>query len=174
MKKFPVFLGAAVASLMLGCSTTRYSTPIALAPVGPNPEQTASATADGQLVVYSGLHTRKDEPSNATYFNQTWKQHSSYDIYNQQGHRLRHVGNAVGHYAEAPSPVSLPPGQYVVKAQDKDDNWVQVPVIIESGHVTSVHLDGRWHPGTDVPNSALVFAPSGIPVGWRPDAAKYM
>jgi len=55
MKNLPVILGAVLASLLVGCAT-----PVAFAPIGPNPSRPANAVATGQLEVYSALHKCRD------------------------------------------------------------------------------------------------------------------
>ena len=146
-------------SLMLGCA----STPVAVAPVGPNPNGALSSTAEGQLEVYSALipHTEGNNP--------TWYQHADYRIYDQRGKLVAHVDNTLGHYARSPRPVSLPPGNYIVRAAAEDYLSVKVPVVIAPGRVTRVHLDDAWRP-VNVRRTELVSLPAGNPVGWSPAA----
>lgn len=156
-----ILLGAAGAiSLLSGCS----STPMALAPVGPNPAGFRAATASGQLEVFSALSARREGN------NPTWYQHSDYYICNEQGKHLKHVDNSTGYYAQAPRMVTLPAGKYIVKARAKNAFWTIVPVVVEPGEITKVHLDGQWQPPAK--NTELVMAPAGYPVGWRVAEAK--
>jgi len=101
-----------------------------------------------------------------------WYQHSDYSIYTPGGKLVKRVGNTVGHYAQSPDAVALPAGQYVVKARASDYSWVKVPVTVEPGRTTRVHLDDNWKLPAGIPKSALVSLPNGNPVGWRADVAK--
>ena len=83
-----------------------------------------------------------------------------------RGKLVKDVGNTNGHYDTAPETVPLPPGNYTVKARAKDYLSVLVPVVIEAGRITSVHLDDRWHPPKSTPTTEFVFEPGGQPVGW--------
>ena len=80
---------------------------------------------------------------------------------------MKHVGNSIGHYEQTPRLVSLPAGQYYVKARAADYMWVKVPVTIKRGLITKVHLDDQWMPPTDIASRQVVSLPNGKPVGWR-------
>ena len=45
--------------------------------------------------------------------------------------------------------------------------WVSVPVVIESGKTTEVHLNGQWKGPAGAPQGELVYSPSGFPMGWK-------
>jgi hypothetical protein len=155
MKKILIILGAAAALVLTGCATT----PVSMAPVGPNPAGVAFGTGDGQLEVFSALsgRTAGNDP--------TWRQHSDYFVLNSHGRRVKHVMNADGYYSNLPRVVALPAGEYVVNARAKGALWVTVPVVIKPNEITRVHLDGQWQPGA--PGSEVVMAPEGYPIGWR-------
>jgi hypothetical protein len=157
MKTIPIILGSALASLMLGCS----STPVTLAPVGPGPIVSENTGGKGQLEVFSALrgHTEGNNP--------TWYQHTDYYIYNDQNQRVQFVDNKLGHYDRTPRMVELPPGRYIVKARAKGYLWVKVPVVVAAGKTTEVHLDNAWAPSPEATADGLVSAPAGYPVGWR-------
>jgi hypothetical protein len=140
---------------------------VALAPVGPNPAGAANGATKttGHLEVYSALTECHEGDEYDT--NPMWYQHTDYVVCNSNGERIRHVFNTVGHYAQRPRRIDLPPGEYLVKAEAKDYMAVEIPVIIRPGRTTRVHLDGAWHPS--IPNSEVVSAPAGYPVGWRRD-----
>ena len=160
-------MGAVVSALcLIGCS----SAPVALAPVGPNPAGSTVRASTGQLEVYSALKECRD--GNEYDPNPAWYQHTDYIVRDLDGKRIRHVGNSVGHYARRPRRIELPPGKYLVKAEGKDGLSVTIPVLIRPGRTTRVHLDAAWHPAAAVPNSELVTAPTGYPVGWRVDLGK--
>ncbi len=132
-----------------------------LPPVGPNPSGLQNQSASGQLEVFSTLegHSEGNNPP--------WFQHADYYICDRQGHELQQVDNAVGYYARVPRMVTLAPGQYLIKSPAKDAFWVKVPVVVQAGHVTRVHLDGDWAMPANTPETKVVFSPSGYPVGWR-------
>jgi hypothetical protein len=162
--KFVFFLLSIVSVLLLvGC----VSTPVVVAPVGPNSLETATTSSEGTLEVYSRLSRQSDDENQNEGGNPAWYQHSNYSIYNQNGRLLKRVINAMGHYDSAPQQVLLPPGQYVVKARAADYFWVRVPVTIEPGRTTRVHLDDNWKSSADLQESELVILPNGNPVGWR-------
>jgi hypothetical protein len=165
MKRIPIIFGTAIASLLLGCSTT----PVALAPVGPNPTRAANMSANGQLEVYSALQTQRD--GNEYDPDPAWYQHTDYMVYDLNGKRVRHVFNTVGHYEEAPNVITLPAGSYLVAARAQGLLQVKVPVVIESGRTTRVHLDAKWRVPAGTSKGELVEIPGGYPVGWRADAA---
>jgi hypothetical protein len=158
--------GIGLVSLLVGCSTTS----IVLAPVGPNPVGTENMASTGWLVVFSRVAKQKDDQSQGGDGMPRWNQHTDYSIYDLQGKPVKHVENSTGHYAEAPERVTLLAGRYLVKAQAKDYFWIEVPVTIERGRTTGVHLDNKWKPPTDVPKAELVTTPKGNPVGWRAES----
>ena len=161
MRLSPVSFGAGLALLLTGCT----STPVVLAPVGPSPAAIGRAGSNGQLVVYSAWQGRTEGN------NPVWHQHSDYVLYDPQGRRLRYVDNTVGNYERTPRVVTLPAGKYFVKAQAEDYLGVKVPVVIEPGRTTRVHLDGDWKPPVATPTTELVSVPAGYPVGWRAPAS---
>jgi hypothetical protein len=163
MKNIPIILGTALLSVLLGCA----SAPVVIAPVGPNPVGARIVSAEGRLLVYSGLEAESDNENQGGFDNPAWYQHTDYNIYTRDGKLVRHVENSIGHYEQAPRLVSLPTGQYYVKARAADYMWVKVPVTIKRGLITKVHLDDQWMPPTDIASSQVVSLPNGKPVGWR-------
>ena len=153
---------AALALLAAGCAAT----PVAVAPIGPNPAVLQSTASNGQLEVFSALSGRREGD------NPTWYQHTGYYIYSRHGRPLEHVNNTVGYYSQAPSIVALPPGKYIVEARAKDALCMKVPVVIKAGEITRVHLDGDWQPSSGASGKELVRAPGGYPIGWRASAVK--
>ena len=161
MKLLPVSFGTGLVLLLAGCA----STPVVLAPVGPSPIDVGGAGSNGQLLVYSAWEGRTEGN------NPVWYQHADYRLYDEHGRRLRYVDNTVGNYERTPRVVILPVGHYIVKAQANDYLQVQVPVVIEAGRTTRVHLDGDWKPPLATPATELVSVPAGYPVGWRAPAS---
>lgn len=158
MKYVSTVAGAVLISLLTGCS----STPVAVAPVGPNPAGGKSYARNGQLEVFSALTSRTEGD------NPTWFQHTDYTVYDQKGKTVKRVANEAGYYALSPRLVTLPPGKYIVQAEAKDYLSVKVPVVIKPGQITRVHLDDAWKPA-NTPKTEIVSLPSGNPVGWNLD-----
>lgn len=159
MKRIPVIIGIGLSSWLLGCA----STPVVMAPVGPNPAALDTHTKTGQLEVFSALAGCSEGN------NPTWFQHTDYTVYDRRGNQVEHVHNTVGYYATRPRLISLPPGHYVVEAEAKDYLSVEVPVVIAPGRLTKVHLDDAWRPA-GVRKTELVSLPAGNPVGWAASA----
>ena len=155
MRNILVVVGTVLAAVVVGCATN----PLTVAPVGPNPAGLKNQTANGELEVYSALAGRTEGN------NPTWFQHTDYTIYDAENRPVRRVNNTVGFYAKRPRTVSLPPGDYRVKAEARDYLVVNVPVVIESGRVTRIHLDDAWQPRVAA-RKDFVLLPSGNPVGW--------
>lgn len=141
--------GLALAIALAGCAS-----PVTLEPVGPKPMAYPGPGSEGQLEVFSAVSGHRKG-----------NQHTDYYICTQEGERLQHVDNSIGDYSQRPRVVSLLPGGYIVEARAKDNSEVKVPVEIQLGTLTSVHLDGAWEPSAEP--SQLVHAPGGYPVGWR-------
>ena len=137
------------------------SKPIALAPVGPDPQSGGATGKLGYLKVYS------DREPIIEGDNPIFYQHTEYRIYDARGKFVKDVGNINGHFDTSPRLVPLPPGHYNVRARAKDYLSVVVPVVIELGRTTRVHLDDRWAYPRNEPESEFVFEPSGAPVGWK-------
>jgi hypothetical protein len=161
-KSICVLMGAGMICLLAGCSTT----PVAVATIGPNPAGIRTTASKGGLEVYSRLAGRSEGD------NPTWYQHSDYYLYNSRGRLIKHVENSVGYYASAPRVMTLPAGDYLVKARSADYLWVKVPVRIEQGRTTRVHLDDNWQLPANMANGELVRMPNGKPVGWRVETTK--
>jgi hypothetical protein len=151
-----------LAAFFVGCA----SPSVTVQPVGPNPNGVQTASSMGFLQVLSRERTRSDDQNQAGDGEPVWRQHTNYRIYDQHGHLVKRVDNAAGHYAESAEVVSLPPGNYVVKAPAKDYPWIQVMVKIEAGRTTRVHLDDKWTPA-NAAQGEVVTMPDGNPVGWH-------
>jgi len=142
------------------------SQPIALAPVGPGPYVNgASLNRKGDLQVY----TEREEyyEDDISYFPCT-----DYQIYTIDGKHLKRVWNHQNHEDEYPATVTLPPGEYVVKARAESYGLVTVPVVVKPDKTTRVILQPGWKPGETVAKSDLVQMPNGYFVGWRADPAQ--
>jgi hypothetical protein len=164
MKTFLFVFGACLVSVLAGCAS---APPEAVAPVGPNPNGTQNlASSTGTLQVFSREIERRDDRELGGDGIPPWYQHGDYTVYDMNGNTVRHVENSEGRYARDPVVVDLAPGKYMVKAQMADFSWVKVPVTIERGRLTGVHLDDKWQPPAGAPKGALVTMPDGKPIGW--------
>jgi hypothetical protein len=142
--KFPAILTSAilVASLALttGCASDQKIT--VLAPVGPDsPHPTENKTA-GTLVVYSDTES-PIMTSEVMYY-----PHSGYKIYDSRGAYVKYVPNHVSATDESPSRVSLPAGNYTIRARSEINGEVSVPVVIKGLRTTVVNLEKRSHDTT--------------------------
>jgi hypothetical protein len=149
-------LGAALFPILPGC----IANPTALAPVGPGIQGRAYSGADGYLQVFTATTTV--DVDFHSYFNP----HLAYDVKDLAGKTVRFVANHDSEMDETPDTVSLPPGTYRVVAESAWCGLVSVPVTIERGRTTVVHLDGNpWRP-PHATASELVYLPNGEAVGW--------
>jgi len=68
--------------------------------------------------------------------------------------------------------VKIPTGNYKVVAESAAYGRVTVPVVVQAGKVTVIHLDRGWRPVSTVSINELVRLPDGEAVGWRSSLAK--
>jgi major membrane immunogen (membrane-anchored lipoprotein) len=129
--------------------------------VGPIPG-VANEEQKGFLTVYSRtvLTTPppRDAPSVLSY--------TDYEIDAANGTLFEQVANG----DEEPTRVTLPKGTYTVVADSDTSGTVNVPVAIEAGKITVVHLEREkdWKEASARVRSAdLVQLPNGQPIGFR-------
>ncbi len=147
--------GALIVFLLAGCGTTPQL--VVLPTVGPDTFASPQSQRSGFLQVYSARVTADTDANFDEFFanddfggNQfpVEPAHTDYTIYTQAGQVFERVHNARNLDDPQPSLVTLPGGTYKIEAQKKDANPgtvpVVVPVIIEAGRVTQVHLDGDY------------------------------
>lgn len=152
----------AVIPLLASC----VSQPITLAPVGPRPVaamQFLPSSGQGHLQVF----TETDETEvgqDVPFF-----PHRDYQIYTAEGKRLKRVWNSQSPEDKTPAVVTLPAGDYLVKADAELYGRVTLPVVIRAGQTTRVILQPGWNPSGEVANADLVRMPDGYPIGWRAD-----
>src|SRR6266436_4130989 len=150
---------AGLTVVLSACAAGRRS--VALAPVGPPPLAHATRAHEGRLMVYSALDI--GIPGGRDYVHY----HSGYRIYSVDGKPLKYIANRVG-ASEEPGVVSLPPGRYTIVARAAAFGTVTVPVVIEAGKTTSVHLDGSEPIGSsENSESRFVSLPDGLIIDWR-------
>ena len=165
MKLNATFCLLGIIPLLASCA----SHPVTLAPVGPNPTAgRTSAIGTGSLQVFSSLAEESDDQNQGST-DPAWYQHTDYRVYDTRGRLAAYVDNATGHYSKSPRLVSLPPGNYTVRAQASEGRLVYIPVRIVRDRTTKVHLDENWRLPPGTPKTEIVTAPGGYPVGWRAD-----
>jgi len=160
MKYRNYFFPIGLLVLASGCA---YNRPLVLqTAVGSSPFETGTGSPEGRLAVYSTVDTGLSSDPDAT------AHHSDYRIYSADGKQLKYVHNWVGTFIEDPAVVSHAPGRYNVVARAAASGTVTVPIFIETGKTTSVHLDGsKLTDGRKTSDSDLVRLPDGWIVGWR-------
>jgi len=156
-----ILAASAIIGLLSGCATST----VLHVPIGPDPASTSVGTVDGTLTVYSAK-----EQENNVGFEFPYNQRTDYYIYDSSGKEAEHItDNNKGHFEAVPRGIELSPGKYNVKALAAVGlgEWVTIPVVIESGRTTEVHLNGSWRPPADAPQHDIVQSPGGFPMGWR-------
>jgi hypothetical protein len=113
----------------------------------------------GDLVVYS-------ETYSPTLGQSEYSAHTNYSIANVDGHIIEHVTNTAGSFNSKPARVSLPAGEYRVRAQYIGGRFVTVSVIVEPDKTTIVDLDGEAIPQEKAVAREVVRLPDGRVVGW--------
>jgi hypothetical protein len=159
--KNSVLVGATIIPLLAGCALT----PVALDPVGPAPDNTKQLayvpTGSGWLRLYTA--TRTVSEGDATYY----YPHSGYRIYTESGKLLEFVPNHIDSMDESATLLKIPAGNYKVLARSEPYNLVIVPVVIQAGNTTEVHLGAHWKAPINAPTNEIVYFPDGRPVGWK-------
>ena len=161
----------------VGCASTSHLT--RLAPVGPALTEVPQKQDAAILEVYSA-RVRAPVDLNREEF--LWNNdfgkndflyepsHTSYTIYTADGAIFRKIRNAKDMNDANPTLVDLPQGEYRIQAEAEDYGGcaftVAIPVIVEPGLTTVVHLDGSWQPPRGVDAKSVVKLPNGKYVGW--------
>jgi hypothetical protein len=139
-------LSVLAALLPVGCATTA-------AP----PTSTANS---GTLVVYSATYASTLEESE-------YPAHTDYTVATPSDTIIERVSNRTGSFDKRPASINLPPGEYHVRAQYNRGGFVTVPVVIETGKVITLTLDGSPIP----PNAPVaIHGPDGAVVGWQAES----
>jgi hypothetical protein len=134
--------------------------------VGPGLE-VVNQEHNGLLTVYSATAwtTDDDGPSLLSYTN--------YQIDAVDGTLFEEVPNG----DQEPTGVILPKGTYTVVGQSDTSGMVSVPVAIEAGKVTVVHLEREndWQKASaGIRNADLVRLPNGQPIGFHARPAELL
>jgi hypothetical protein len=126
-----------------------------------------STAGTGDLIVYSATYAPTLEQSEYTA-------HTNYTIATPDDRVIRHVANATGSFASRPARVSLPPGEYHVRAQYEGGRFVTVRIVIEPGQTTVLDLEGEASQQASATETApatetakeIIRLPNGKAVGW--------
>jgi hypothetical protein len=134
---------------------------VSLVPVGCTTYAAAvpESAAAGTLVVYSATYASTLEESE-------YPAHTDYTVATPSDTVLERVSNRTGSFDKRPAPVNLPPGEYHVRAQYNRGGFVTIPVVIETGKITTLSLDGSPMPTDDSPAPVPLYGPGGVVVGW--------
>jgi hypothetical protein len=152
--------------VLMGCAASDHSLPIAC--VGPAPDTAADrVAAKGMLMVYSAYTVTADFDRRDIHR----PEYSDYRLLAADGTALQRVANTSGTILQRPKLVALPPGQYRVVACASGYGWVTVPVRIQAGQTTIVHLQGgvAWPGQPEFTSANAVRLPNGEIVGWKSD-----
>jgi hypothetical protein len=155
-------LGALVVACSVGLiSACAPDQPVAASSaVGPAPSAVRSGSSDGVLKVFSALDYRGSPQGQNAY-------HSGYALLSADGKYLRSIANRAAGSVEEAEAVALLPGMYKIKARAGGFGTVTVPVVIEAGKMTSVHLDGSEPFGDSRPGEAqFVSLSDDLIIGW--------
>lgn len=147
-----------ISLLLQGCANHTLT----LSTVGPRPSGRVQRASSGALKVYTTTEEQMVGDGSPFYL------HSEYTVRDQAGRFFQLVPNHFGEMDEEPQLISLPAGHYVVTGRSDNYGLVNVPVNIEPGRVTEVHLDGSFRRlGPVVEDPSLICLPNGEFVGWR-------
>jgi len=177
MKNTHLIAAAGALVWLTGCAS---SPPVVvLTPVGPAPAGRAMTSHQGYLQVYSA---RFKEPVESNFLE--WQPdydftaapffydlaHSDYVIRKEDGSLLKNVRNARNLADPDPVLVTLPPGRYKIEAEAEEAGGrtvkVELPVLVEHGKTTVVHLSGNWRPRAHFTDADVVRLPDGQIAGW--------
>jgi len=172
----------AISTLLVG-SAGCASTPRAVVqePVGPCHRVAVEGTKEGSLQVYSA---RRRVPTDTNLEQFFWNYdfgrndflygsaHSDYTIFAGDATVFRHVRNSRNLNDDQPALVRLPAGSYTLQAEAEEcggiTRMVVVPLVVEAGQMTSIHLEPKWFPSDEsLDTSALVRLADGRVVGCR-------
>lgn len=152
-RRWIIVLGSlTIAGCALGSPPARFAV---REPVGP-PSRALLETHDaGRLIVYSADALVAPPDSDLGV-------RSDYTIRASDRATLERVANQSGPFGSEPETVLLPPGRYLVDARATNFGRVEVPVQIEDGRTTVVHLDGEAEPHA---GAGWVRLPDGQVIG---------
>jgi hypothetical protein len=151
-----ILIAASVLPAMVGCA----SNPVTLNSIGPAPSSNVAFVPKGYLQVFTATETH--EIGDNTYY----YPHTGYSIHDNSGKVVQFVSNHIGDMDESPAFVTVPSGSYKIVAESESYGRVTVPVVIEEGKTTVVHLDRDWKLASNASAGQIVRLPDGEAVGW--------
>lgn len=168
MKTNIIFAAGAIGLWLAGCATSHDG--LALDSVGPDPTSPINAAATtGTLLVYSAFEVNADFNRRDSHR----PEYSDYRILTADGKLQQRIHNNSGTILQRPKQVDLPAGKYRIIAQANGYGSVTVPVVIEAGQNTILHLEGgfRWPNQRAFDQANAVRLPDGEIVGWKDTVA---
>lgn len=133
----------------------------------PDPVAPPAAARTGELLVYSATYASTIEQSE-------YPVHTNYTIGMPDDKVIRRVTNLSGPFYAYPAKITLPVGEYHVRAQFDRGDFVIVPVRIAPGQTTIVDLSHEPLPTETAPTRRPVRLPDGSVVGWLATSADPM
>ncbi len=170
---------------LVGCASAQKVA--VLPPVGPAPGESPTAQKQGTLQVYSA---RECPPVNLNAQEFFWNNdygkngflhypaHTAYTILTSDGQIVQKVHNSTDLYDAQPTPVSLAPGFYKIRALAEDYGTVtenvEIPIEIKAGETTAVHLANDWQAPARSQNPNWVRMSNGQIIGWKVPQSEYL
>ena len=162
MKTLPVLIATAIGMLLTGCAARNR---LVLDPVGPPSSQPVAVGSNlGTLVVYSAYEVNADFNARDPYR----PEYSDYKIFYSEGRLRQKVHNNSGTILQEPAKMELPAGRYQVMARANGYGIVTVPILIEAGKNTVIHVEGGfWSNASGFNQTNAVRLPDGQVIGWK-------
>ncbi len=183
MKSISPIAAAALLAWLTGCaSAPRAAVSNRLGPC--HPARLASA-GEGTLQVYSATASPPldtlDPSAGPFFWNYAYGRndflaggaHADYSLYAADGRFLQRVCNSRNPRDPEPTLLKLPPGSYIVKAEAQDypvlgaNLTIAIPVAIEPGETTTVHLQPNWTPAEETDPARAIRLADGRVIGCR-------
>ena len=149
-----------ISAAIMTAITVHSSPSLKLPPIMPAPIKVDADAGEGCLQVFSDTETHV-LGDNTDYY-----PHTGYTIHDPSGKQLEYIFNHVGDMDETPTIVGIPAGDYNIVAQSSSYGRITVPVVIQNGRITVVHLDRDWQISTNDENTKIARLPDGEAVGW--------
>ncbi|HZR05818.1 MAG TPA: hypothetical protein VFA61_08330 [Candidatus Udaeobacter sp.] len=136
LKATPLFVSLSSLIGSLTVAHEGHNDPLVIGAVPRVPLNYSTDSAQGYLMVYSATEEFSDGDL-------AFNAHSSYSVYTPDGRLFKSVENHVSRSEEIPELVRLPVGSYTVEARSDRDGYLRVRVVIKTGVLTVLDLDGE-------------------------------
>ena len=149
--------------VLAGCASTNDQ--LVLDPIGPAPGSTPAPGTQGELAVFTAFDPLPD--LNRSPYRRRF---TDYRIFSADGeHLVQVVNNNRETLLNSPPVINLSSGVYRVRARANGYGTITVPVVIQPGQLTTVHLEGSvwWPRSSTIFTSNPVRLPKGEIAGWR-------